>query len=66
MESFSSGSDFSDTRKKLIRRRQHRAKQGYVMTDTEEDDNDDDEELADQVDPDPGMAPNNDTYPFQE
>ena len=56
VESSSSGSNFSDTRKNLIQKWQQRARQGHITTDTEQDNDDDDGELADQVDPDPGAA----------
>ena len=56
VESSSSGSNFSDTQKNLIWKRQQHAQQGHITTDTKQDDDDNNGELADQVDPDPGTA----------
>ena len=55
-ESSASQSDYSESREKLIRKRQQRAHiVGHMVPDTEEEDGDDDIELADQVDSDAGL-----------
>jgi hypothetical protein len=55
IESSPSHSDYSDTRRNLIRQREHRARRGHATTDTEEDDDNEDKELAQQVDSEPGL-----------